>query len=99
MTPFSAPMKHTQAFYTVRDFSPALTSLCILTTHFVDPNDSQSTKSRLEALPDGEDKRRVLGGTKAGNGAWAVAWVDTIMEYKAEDPSKPPRTTRMLLLP
>jgi len=27
----------------------------------------------------------VLGGTKAGNGAWALAWVDTIMEIPASE--------------
>jgi len=31
-------------------------------------------------MPDSEKKRRVLGGTKTGNGAWALAWVDTLME-------------------
>jgi len=25
-------------------------------------------------------KGRLLGGTKAGNGAWGLAWVDTVME-------------------
>jgi chromatin structure-remodeling complex protein RSC7 len=25
-------------------------------------------------------KRSILGGTKTGNGAWALAWVDTVME-------------------
>jgi len=27
----------------------------------------------------------VLGGTKAGNGAWALAWVDTVMELSNPD--------------
>jgi chromatin structure-remodeling complex protein RSC7 len=27
----------------------------------------------------------VLGGAKAGNGAWALAWVDTIMEVPASE--------------
>jgi chromatin structure-remodeling complex protein RSC7 len=27
----------------------------------------------------------VLGGNKAGNGAWALAWVDTIMEVPASE--------------
>ena len=30
-------------------------------------------------------RKRVLGGTKAGNGAWALAWVDTIMELPRPD--------------
>jgi chromatin structure-remodeling complex protein RSC7 len=35
-------------------------------------------------MPD-SSKRKVLGGTKAGNGAWAVAWVDTVMEVPSAD--------------
>ncbi len=27
----------------------------------------------------------MLGGAKAGNGAWALAWVDTIMEVSASE--------------
>lgn len=29
-------------------------------------------------------KRAVVGGTKAGNGAWGLAWVDTVMEAPFE---------------
>lgn len=47
---------------------------------FVDRDDSQATRARWECLPDSKDRRRVLGGTKVGNGAWALAWVDTVME-------------------
>jgi chromatin structure-remodeling complex protein RSC7 len=47
---------------------------------FVDRSDTQPTSARWEAVPDSATKRRVLGGTKTGNGAWALAWVDTIME-------------------
>lgn len=39
-------------------------------------------------MPEDEnqkEKHRILGGTKAGNGAWALAWVDTIMEPPARD--------------
>ncbi|KAF8639179.1 hypothetical protein AX17_001666 [Amanita inopinata Kibby_2008] len=43
--------------------------------------DTQPTRSRWDALPDSVTNKRVLGGTKAGNGAWALAWVDTIMEF------------------
>lgn len=39
-------------------------------------------------LPDSRSKRRVLGGSKAGNGAWALAWVDTLMELPG--PNEPP---------
>ncbi|KAI0039219.1 hypothetical protein FA95DRAFT_1567284 [Auriscalpium vulgare] len=46
--------------------------------------DTQPTKSRWEGLPDTPEKRQVLGGAKTGNGAWALAWVDTIMEFKGE---------------
>ncbi|KAJ7253043.1 chromatin remodelling complex Rsc7/Swp82 subunit-domain-containing protein [Mycena haematopus] len=42
--------------------------------------DTQSTRSRMELLPDPDGARSILGGTKVGNGAWAVAWMDTIME-------------------
>ncbi|KAJ7481514.1 chromatin remodelling complex Rsc7/Swp82 subunit-domain-containing protein [Mycena latifolia] len=42
--------------------------------------DTQPTRSRLEIMPDSELKKAVLGGTKVGNGAWALAWIDTIME-------------------
>ncbi|KAL5478327.1 NPL6 [Sanghuangporus weigelae] len=38
---------------------------------------TQPTRARWEVLPD---SRNVLGGTKVGNGAWGVAWVDTVME-------------------
>lgn len=31
----------------------------------------------------------MLGGTKAGNGAWALAWVDTIMEVPASEEGDP----------
>lgn len=27
----------------------------------------------------------MLGGAKAGNGAWALAWVDTVMELPATE--------------
>lgn len=32
----------------------------------------------------------MLGGTKAGNGAWALAWVDTVMELPALDEQPSP---------
>lgn len=46
---------------------------------------TQPTRARWESLKDSEEKRQVLGGTKAGNGAWALAWVDTIMEVPASE--------------
>jgi chromatin structure-remodeling complex protein RSC7 len=49
----------------------------------VDHADTQPTQARWEGLKDSAEKRQVLGGTKAGNGAWALAWVDTVMEAPA----------------
>jgi chromatin structure-remodeling complex protein RSC7 len=49
-----------------------------------DRKDTQPTRCRWEVMPD-SSKRKVLGGTKAGNGAWAVAWVDTVMEVPSAD--------------
>ncbi|KAJ7130256.1 chromatin remodelling complex Rsc7/Swp82 subunit-domain-containing protein [Mycena epipterygia] len=46
--------------------------------------DTQPTRSRMEILPD-SDVKSVLGGTKVGNGAWAVAWLDTTMEFRGQD--------------
>ncbi|TFY82610.1 hypothetical protein EWM64_g1396 [Hericium alpestre] len=47
--------------------------------------DTQPTRSRWEGLRDDGERRQVLGGTKAGNGAWALAWIDTVMEPPGED--------------
>jgi chromatin structure-remodeling complex protein RSC7 len=44
-------------------------------------DDTQPTKIRWEALPPPSGQpERFLGGTKVGNGAWALAWVETTME-------------------
>jgi len=47
-------------------------------------SDTQPTSSRwqiVSSLPAlNKQKGRLLGGTKVGNGAWGLAWVDTIME-------------------
>ncbi|KAI0356889.1 hypothetical protein OH77DRAFT_1400246 [Trametes cingulata] len=48
-------------------------------------SDTQPTRARWEALPDDGEKRRVLGGTKAGSGAWGLAWVDTVVELPQEE--------------
>ena len=45
-----------------------------------DRSDTQPTQARWEALPDNLEKRRILGGTKAGGGAWGLAWVNTVMQ-------------------
>ncbi|KAI0278734.1 chromatin remodelling complex Rsc7/Swp82 subunit-domain-containing protein [Russula aff. rugulosa BPL654] len=50
---------------------------------------TQPTRARWEGLKDSAEKRQVLGGTKAGNGAWALAWVDTIMEVPASEEGDP----------
>ncbi|KAI0316955.1 chromatin remodelling complex Rsc7/Swp82 subunit-domain-containing protein [Amylostereum chailletii] len=51
--------------------------------------DTQPTRSRWEVLPETEEKRQVLGGTKTGNGAWALAWVDTVMEAPTDTGEEP----------
>ncbi|KAF8635673.1 hypothetical protein AX15_000299 [Amanita polypyramis BW_CC] len=60
--------------------------------------DTQPTRSRWEVLPDSQARKRVLGGTKAGNGAWALAWVDTVMELSNPDESDPAARAREELL-
>jgi len=50
--------------------------------------DTQPTSARWESLPDSSTKRRVLGGTKVGNGAWALAYIDTVMEFPAATAEK-----------
>ncbi|CAK5267548.1 unnamed protein product [Mycena citricolor] len=47
-------------------------------------NDTQPTRSRMEAMPDSAEKA-VLGGTKSGNGAWAIAWIDTVMDVRIQE--------------
>jgi len=43
--------------------------------------DTQPTRCAWEHVAP----RRVLGGTKVGNGAWALAWVDTCLELPGPD--------------
>ncbi|KAJ6590984.1 chromatin remodelling complex Rsc7/Swp82 subunit-domain-containing protein [Mycena vulgaris] len=57
--------------------------------------DTQPTRSRMEIVPDSDVKKAVLGGTKVGNGAWAVAWLDTIMEVRS--PEEPEVEEKMRL--
>jgi chromatin structure-remodeling complex protein RSC7 len=61
--------------------------------HFTDRSDTQPTHSRWELGPR-TDERRILGGTKTGNGAWGLAWVDTIMEFAPAEPPGPPYIPR-----
>lgn len=49
-------------------------------------------------MPESPFKRRALGGTKVGNGAWALAWVDTAMESSAEAEEKRAEEERNRLL-
>jgi len=56
-----------------------------------DRADTQPTKCNWEVIsssrlptstPDTQSRKgRAIGGTKVGNGAWGIAWVDTVMEY------------------
>jgi hypothetical protein len=65
-----------------------LSLLCIvvlITFVLTDRADTQPTRAHWEGLKDSAEKRQVLGGTKAGNGAWALAWVDTVMEFPASE--------------
>ena len=64
----------------------------------VDRSDTQPTSARWEVVPDSITKRRVLGGTKSGNGAWALAWVDTIMELPGPDTIDPEAAVREQIL-
>jgi len=61
----------------------------LIPTHLADRADTQPTQARWEGFKDSAEKRQVLGGTKAGNGAWALAWVDTIMEVPASEEDHP----------
>ncbi|TFY55332.1 hypothetical protein EVG20_g9359, partial [Dentipellis fragilis] len=54
--------------------------------------DTQPTRSRWESVRD--EKKQVLGGTKAGNGAWGLAWVDIVMDYPTDDVESPPNQER-----
>ena len=80
-------MNHMRILFTVslRHLRPFV--LPLNQSFSVDRADTQPTQSRWQQLPDSATKREVLGGTKAGNGAWALAWVDTVMELpKPDDP-------------
>ena len=58
---------------------------CASRLHFTDRSDTQPTRSRWEPGPRNEE-RKILGGTKTGNGAWGLAWVDTVMEFTPAEP-------------
>ena len=67
-------------------------------TPSTDRADTQSTWSRWEELPDFLS-RRVLRGTKSGNGAWALAWVDTVLELPETDMDVRPEGAQVGNLP
>ena len=58
-------------------------------SYLPDRSDTQPTRSWWELGPR-SDERRILGGTKTGNGAWGLAWIDTAMEFTPADPPGPP---------
>jgi len=54
-----------------------------------DRSDTQPTSSRWQVVSSStptpsNPKGRLLGGTKTGNGAWGLAWIDTVMESASE---------------
>lgn len=59
-----------------------------------DRTDTQPTRYRWEQVAP----RRVLGGTKVGNGAWALAWVDTRLELPGSNDLDPYVTQRDALM-
>ncbi|THG95350.1 hypothetical protein EW026_g6289 [Hermanssonia centrifuga] len=61
-----------------------------------DRSDTQPLRSRWEVVHD--PGKHVLGGTKAGNGAWGVAWVDTVMELPNPDEDEQMRLQAMKLI-
>jgi chromatin structure-remodeling complex protein RSC7 len=63
----------------------------------VDRTDTQPTRCQWEVVND-SGKPKVLGGTKTGNGAWALAWVDTVMELPGSDQASPGEIERDMLI-
>ncbi|KAF9051161.1 hypothetical protein BDZ89DRAFT_1057024 [Hymenopellis radicata] len=56
-------------------------------------SDTQPTRSRMEKVPD--ESRSIIGGSKAGNAAWGLAWVDTVMEFNVE-PERAPHSVELI---
>lgn len=61
---------------------------------FLDRADTQPTRCRWEQI----GQRKMLRGTKAGNGAWALAWVDTHIELPTPEEADPYARTRAEIL-
>ena len=57
-----------------------ITFYYLLLINNADRNDTQPSRAHWERAPGSSTNRRVLGGTKVGNAAWGLAWVDTVME-------------------
>ncbi|KIJ23248.1 hypothetical protein M422DRAFT_276219 [Sphaerobolus stellatus SS14] len=47
--------------------------------------DTQPSRGSWEPVVRDGKPREVLGGTRVGAGAWGLAWVDTVMEYRPLD--------------
>ena len=60
----------------------------------LDRSDTQPTRCRWEQVV----ARRVLGGTKVGNGAWALAWVDTCLDLPGPKDLDPGADERAALM-
>lgn len=64
-----------------------------MTFHFfTDRSDTQPTKSRLEQI---NDTPVILGGSKAGQHAWGIAYLDTVMETNTASPEAQARARLM----
>ncbi|KAG2035568.1 chromatin remodelling complex Rsc7/Swp82 subunit-domain-containing protein [Suillus americanus] len=61
---------------------------------FLDRADTQPTRCHWEQI----GQRKMLRGTKAGNGAWALAWVDTHIELPTPGQADPYAQTRAEIL-
>ena len=82
--PFGVYEPHTGLVHCASGLDP----LTLLVADFlsgIDRTDTQPTKHRWEQVAP----RRVLGGTKVGNGAWALAWVDTCLELSGPNDLDP----------
>ncbi|KAG1800531.1 uncharacterized protein BJ212DRAFT_1400422 [Suillus subaureus] len=60
----------------------------------LDRADTQPTRCHWEQI----GQRKMLRGTKAGNGAWALAWVDTHIELPTPEEADPYAQTRAEIL-
>ncbi|CCL99390.1 uncharacterized protein FIBRA_01408 [Fibroporia radiculosa] len=61
-------------------------------------SDTQPTRARWETVPDDQNRRQVIGGAKVGGGAWALAWIDSVMELSTEEDIDPHAMARATTL-